>query len=197
LTRAALAEGFTDVARESQRVFRATMNAMARPGSIATLEASLKAPMPLTSGAATLALALCDFETPIWLDSELSNEATRDYLRFHTGAPFVDARAAAAFAFCAAPSGLPDFSEFSLGSLEYPDRSATLIIQVRSLAADRGWRLTGPGIDDASLLEAEPLPTDFVARRQALRPLFPRGLDFIFVAEARIAALPRTTLIEA
>jgi alpha-D-ribose 1-methylphosphonate 5-triphosphate synthase subunit PhnH len=46
-------------------------------------------------------------------------------------------------------------------------------------------------------MEAAPLPADFLARRAALRPLFPRGLDFIFVAEGRAAALPRSTLLEA
>jgi alpha-D-ribose 1-methylphosphonate 5-triphosphate synthase subunit PhnH len=194
---ATLEQGFADLARDSQRVFRATMNAMARPGSIVAVDGALTPPEPLASGAAALALALCDFETPIWLDPALSNEATRDFLRFHTGAPIVAAPGAAAFAFFAGPLALSDLTAFSLGSLEYPDRSTTLIVQVRSLAVGHGWRLTGPGIDGETLLEAEPLPRDFVERRRALRPLFPRGLDFIFVAGAGLAALPRTILIEA
>ena len=194
---AALSKGFVDLARDSQRVFRAAMNAMARPGSIVAIDAALTPPEPLAPGAAALALALCDFETPIWLDPALSNEATQDFLRFHTGAPIVPAPANAAFAFFAGPLGATDFTEFSLGSLEYPDRSTTLIVQLRSLAGGLGWRLSGPGIDGKALLEVSPLPEDFVSRRHALRGSFPRGLDFFFVAEARLAALPRSTLIEA
>lgn len=193
----ALEQGFADLARDSQRVFRAAMNAMARPGSIVAIDAALAAPDPLAPGAAALALSLCDFETPVWLDPALSNDATRDYLRFHTGATIVAAPAKAAFAFFVGLLGDFDLAAFSLGSLEYPDRSATLIVQVRSLAAGRGWRLTGPGIEGEAFLEADPLPKDFVERRHALRPLFPRGLDFIFVAQTHIAALPRTVLIEA
>jgi alpha-D-ribose 1-methylphosphonate 5-triphosphate synthase subunit PhnH len=193
----ALEEGFADLARDSQRVFRAAMNAMARPGSIAAIDAALQAPEPLAPAAAALALSLCDFETPVWLDPALSGEAVHDFLRFHTGAPIVAAPDKAAFAFFAGPFDFPDLSAFSLGSLEYPDRSATLIVQVRSLAAGRGWRLSGPGIDGEALLEVGPLPENFVARREALRPLFPCGLDFIFVAETRLAALPRSTRIEA
>jgi alpha-D-ribose 1-methylphosphonate 5-triphosphate synthase subunit PhnH len=193
---ATLEQGFADLARDSQRVFRAAMNAMARPGSIVTIDAALAAPEPLAPGAAALALSLCDFETPIWLDPALSNAATRDYLRFYTGAPIVEAPGKAAFAFFAGPLSLPNLAAFSLGSLEYPDRSATLIVQVRSLVAGRGWRMTGPGIDGQALLEVDPLPRDFVEHRHALRPLFPRGLDFIFVAKADAAALPRTILIE-
>ena len=189
--------GFADLARDSQRVFRAAMNAMSRPGSIVAVDVALSPPEPLAPGAAALALSLCDFETPVWLDPALSNVATRNYLRFHTGAPIIETPAKAAFAFFSDPFGLPDFDAFSLGSLEYPDRSATLVVQVRDLADDRGWRLTGPGIDGEALLEAGPLPKDFVARRGDLHSLFPRGLDFIFVAETRAAALPRTTLIEA
>jgi alpha-D-ribose 1-methylphosphonate 5-triphosphate synthase subunit PhnH len=193
---AVLENGFADLARDSQRVFRAAMTAMSRPGSIVEIDVALLPPAPLTPGSAALALALCDFETPVWLDPALSTEATRDYLRFHTGAPIVDAPAKAAFAFFADPLGLPDLNAFSLGSLEYPDRSATLILQVRSLSANPGWRLTGPGIDGEAALEAASLPTDFVERRRAVQALFPRGLDFIFVAQQRIAALPRTTGIE-
>ena len=66
--------------------------------------------------------------------------------------------------------------------------------------ADRDRRLAaGAGVvyAGAAMLAPALLPRDFVARRAALRPLFPRGLDFIFVADARAAALPRTTSIEA
>lgn len=190
-------KGFADLARDSQRVFRAVMNAMARPGSIVDIDAGLTPPEPLTAGAAALALALFDFETPLWLDAAMSNEAARDYLRFHTGAPIVAAPERAAFALLASPLGLPDLNSFSLGSLEYPDRSTTLIVQVRDLATDGSWRLSGPGVDGEAPFETAPLPRDFIARRAALRPLFPRGVDFIFVANGRAAALPRTTLIEA
>jgi alpha-D-ribose 1-methylphosphonate 5-triphosphate synthase subunit PhnH len=190
-------KGFADLARDSQRVFRAAMNAMARPGSIVDVDAGLAPPEPLTAGAAALALALCDYETPLWRDAAMSNDATRDYLRFHTGAPIVAASEKAAFALVASSLGLPDLNGFSLGSLEYPDASTTLIVQVRSFTSGEGWRLRGPGIDGETLFEAAPLPGDFIARRAALLQLFPRGLDFLFVADGRAAALPRTTLIEA
>jgi len=194
---AALEPGFADPARDSQRVFRAVMNAMARPGAVVALDAGLTPPDPLAPGAAALALALCDFETPVWLDPALANPETLAWLRFHTGAPVVAAPDKAAFAFVASPLGLPDLEAFALGTPEYPDRSTTVIVQVRSLDAGAGWRLSGPGIDGAAMLAPALLPRDFVARRAALRPLFPRGLDFIFVADARAAALPRTTSIEA
>ena len=91
------------------------------------------APEPLAPGAAALALSLCDFETPLWLDPALSTEAVRDYLRFHTGAPIV-AAAEPPSPFSRGRSRGLDLAAFSLGSLEYPDRSATLIVQLRSLA---------------------------------------------------------------
>jgi len=193
---AALEPGFADPARDSQRVFRAVMNAMARPGAVVALDAGLTPPDPLAPGAAALALALCDFETPVWLDPALANPETLAWLRFHTGAPVVSAPDEAAFAFAASPLGLPAFEAFALGSPDYPDRSTTLIVQVRSLDAGAGWRLSGPGIERVATMAPAPLPRDFVARRAALRPLFPRGLDFVFVAEQLAAALPRTTVIE-
>ena len=194
---ARLETGFADAARDSQRVFRAIMTAMARPGTVVALDAGLAPPDPLAPGTAALALALCDFETPVWLDPALANPEAVAWLRFHTGAPVVEAPGKAAFAFAASPLGLPDLEAFALGSPEYPDRSTTVIVQLRSLDAGAGWRLDRPGIESAATLAPAPLPRDFVARRAALRPLFPRGLDFVFVVERQAAALPRTTVIEA
>ena len=45
----------------------------------------VQAPGRMAPAATAIALALCDFETPIWLDDALSaDEAIVRYLRFHT-----------------------------------------------------------------------------------------------------------------
>ena len=190
--------GFDDASRGSQSVFRAAMDAMARPGTIGRLRNRLTVPPPLSAEAAALALTLCDYETPLWIDEALASAPeVADYLRFHTGAAIVGAQRDAAFALVSDPSGLPDLGSFGLGALDYPDRSTTLIVQVQRLDDRFGWRLTGPGIAGQARLWVEPMPPHFVAQRQALGLLFPRGMDIFFVAEARLAGLPRTTRVEA
>lgn len=57
--------------------------------------------------------------------------------------------------------------------------------------------LSGPGIRDQLCLDVNGLPERFWAERRELAELFPRGLDVVFTAGDRIAALPRSTRIAA
>ena len=70
------------------------------------------------------------------------------------------------------------------------------IIFTRRLGEAGTLRLTGPGIEDSSRLGITGLKPGFWAERAALAPLFPRGLDLILTCGDRLAALPRTTIIE-
>lgn len=193
-----LMRGFADPSRDSQALFRAVMNAMAQPGEVLPLPALPTAPAPLTPELASIALALCDFETPVWLDARLAaSDAVPAYLRFHTAAPIVSAAEAASFAFCVEPDALPDLDRFALGTIDYPDRSTTLVIAVRTLVSGEGRRFTGPGIDGHVRFRAEPVPDRLLTQRAALARIYPRGLDIVFCAPGCVAALPRSTRMEA
>jgi len=95
---------------------------------------------------------------------------------------------------------LPPLDAFDLGSDEYPDRSATLVVEVAGLAAGKSGgtalTLSGPGIAGSAALTVDRLPDGFQAQRTALAPLFPRGLDVVLTCGDRLAALPRTTRAE-
>lgn len=189
--------GFSDAVSQSQAIFHAAMMALARPGIAQPLDIDVRPPAPLPAGLAALALALCDFETTIWLDEALSQTSeVADYLRFHSGARPVSDPAQAQFALIGAPMDLRPFTDFAQGTLDYPDRSTTLIIGVDSLASNPQFRLTGPGIDGTAGLGISPLPHDFAARIRANHLLFPRGVDLLFVAGDRIVGLPRSTKLE-
>jgi alpha-D-ribose 1-methylphosphonate 5-triphosphate synthase subunit PhnH len=188
-----LAPAFADPVRESQAVFRSVMDAMARPGTIVATGGLAQAPQPLGLAAAAVALTLIDYETPVWLDPALaqSPEVTA-WLRFHTGAPLTDDPRQAAFGFIADPPRTPPFEAFSQGSMEYPDRAATLVLQVERLSGNAGFCLSGPGVRGSRALTASPLPADFAARTRANRALFPRGLDIILASATMVVALPRS-----
>ena len=95
------------------------------------------------------------------------------------------------FAIIADPRNAPDFSRFSLGSEDYPDRSTTIILQIEGFSG-RTMTFEGPGIDGARTLAARSLPDDFAERLSANRELFPRGVDLILTAGEELAALPRS-----
>ena len=180
-----------DSAFASQAAFRAVMECFARPGEIRTLD-GVAAPAPLAPATAALIQSLADYETPIWLDPPLANvPAVGEWIRFRTGAPLVKDMRGAAFALIGSPSDMPEFSEFALGTEEYPDRSTTLIMQIERFAG-HAITIEGPGIKAARRLAAEPLPDDFATRLTANRELFPRGIDLVLVAGEQVMALPRS-----
>jgi alpha-D-ribose 1-methylphosphonate 5-triphosphate synthase subunit PhnH len=200
---ARLAPGLADPVHGAQSVFRAVLDAMARPGRVAAVPESVLAdapPAPLGRAAASVLLTLCDIDTPLWLDRR-TRDGAADYLRFHCGAPLLDDPSTARFAMAVEAGALPPLDAFGLGSDEYPDRSATLVVEVAGLAAAGRLRgtalaLSGPGIAGTVGLTIEGLPSEFWAQRAALAPLFPRGLDVVLTCGGRLAALPRTTRAE-
>jgi alpha-D-ribose 1-methylphosphonate 5-triphosphate synthase subunit PhnH len=192
-----LLPGFSDPALDSQRVFRAVLEALARPGTIVELPVHLAPPSPLDPATAAIALALVDYETPLWLDHATDTEAVAQYLRFHCGCPLTTDPGKAAFALVADAAAMPPLSAFNAGSDEFPDQSTTLIIQVPTLTAGEGWELTGPGIRDSVRLAASSFPKGFNCWIAENHDLFPRGVDLIFASGRLIAGLPRSTQLEA
>ena len=184
-----------DPARRSQAAFRAIMTAMSHPGRIERIETT-DDDNPLPGCMADVALALCDFETPVWLDVALDRAPVVDWFRFQTGAPLVEEPVRAAFAFVADAAEIPRLNDLAQGVDAYPDRSTTLIVAVERLSDDAGMSLVGPGVNGAARLDIGRARSGLFAERSALHEIFPRGVDLIFVCGDRIAALPRTTLVE-
>lgn len=179
----ALQGGFDDPAPQSALAFRAIMEAMARPGQIREI-AGTTPPAPLSQAAATVVLTLCDPETPIYLAGEHDTPAVREWIAFHSGAPFSGAEDCA-FA-VGVWSALTPLHRFPVGSAEYPDRSATLIVETPALTRT-GATLKGPGIKSEITLS---LPDR--AAFQMNTTQFPLGVDFILTSGAQLAALPRS-----
>ena len=179
-----LSGGFTDPATQSAHAFRSVMEAMARPGTVQDIFGA-SPPAPLSPAVGAVLLTLCDTETPIYLAGAADCDAVKVWLAFHTGAPFAGP-SHCMFA-VGAWDALAPLSAYPVGTSEYPDRSATLIVECPELVA-AGANLSGPGIKDQAALS---LPEITVF--QSNRALFPLGLDFIFTSGDRLAALPRTT----
>jgi alpha-D-ribose 1-methylphosphonate 5-triphosphate synthase subunit PhnH len=181
---------------DSQRIFRGVLDAMSHPGRVVSLGLEGAAVGPLHAATVAICLALVDFETPLWLDPAGRTPAVTAHLRFHCGCPLVDDPARARFAVVARPAAMPDLDGFDPGTDEYPDRSATIIVQAQGLTAGAGPRLTGPGIAVDARLSADGLPARFWEGLRANHDQFPRGVDVLLTAGAQVAALPRTTRVE-
>jgi alpha-D-ribose 1-methylphosphonate 5-triphosphate synthase subunit PhnH len=183
----ALDGGFTAAPRQSARAFRAALTALSRPGTIVAVEGA-RPPAPLSVAAGVLLLTLCDATTPLHLGASCDTPSLRDWIVFHTGAPLVGA-SEAAFAL-GTWADLAPVSRFSAGRPDYPDRAATLILELPALLP-RGARLTGPGIAAEARLS---LPD--ITAFQANRARFPLGFDTFLTAGNQLAGLPRSTQVE-
>lgn len=184
----ALEGGFAEAPVQSARAFREILEAMARPGTIRRV-AGASPPAPLSTAAGVALLTLCDPTTPLHLAGPADCPAVRDWVAFHIGAPTVAAEEAD-FA-VGTWDALQPVSRFRIGRPDYPDRSATLIIE-RDRLVNHGPVLTGPGIETATWLN---LPE--TAAFRANRALFPLGFDTLFTAGDRVVGLPRSTRVEA
>lgn len=189
----ALPTGLPDPVLNSQTLYRAVLDAFSRPGTVQTLPVLPPPPEPLTASAGAVLLALADLDAPVWLDDTLRSGATADWLRFHSGAPVVEAAEAATFAVVSAAETLETLDRFALGTPEYPDRAATVIVQVTGFTGGPAATLRGPGIRDSQRLTIPGLPASFWHAREANGALFPQGVDILFAGPDAIAGLPRTT----
>ncbi len=189
--------GFVDPVFNAQTVFRAVMDAMARPGSVQPLPAFARPPAPLSATAGAIALSLCDHDTPLWLDfALLASSAVKAWLGFHAGAPLANTPADAHFALIANPAEMAALDGFSQGTQDYPDRSTTLILEVSDLSSGNPLLLEGPGIETSTTIAPAQMPRHFVEQWKQNSQRFPRGVDIILAAPDSIACLPRTTRIK-
>jgi alpha-D-ribose 1-methylphosphonate 5-triphosphate synthase subunit PhnH len=159
------------------------------------LDVGLVAPEPLHPASAAVALALLDFETPLWTDLPFNSEGV-DWIRFHCGCPLAEEPAACRFALITGDPNRMPLGQFNRGTDESPEDSSTLIIQVGGLAFGKGRKLTGPGIEEEHFLEVEGMPEGFWRTWKANYSRYPLGVDLILTAGEVLAALPRTTLVE-
>lgn len=182
--------GFASPVLDAQASFRTLMHALAYPGRAGTLPEAAEAPAGWPPGLAVAALTLLDADTPVWLDETARSAGAAAFLRFHAGAPIVDAPADAAFAILLAPETAP-YDMFRIGVDEYPDRSATLLIGLDALSGGARKRLAGPGIE--TVAEIAP-PDALMAFWDAWRrnhALYPLGFDAFLFADRQVIGMPR------
>ncbi|GAB3779331.1 phosphonate C-P lyase system protein PhnH [Dyella agri] len=177
---------------DSQRTFRELLQAMARPAVPRELPVLPPSPAPIAPAAMAIVLTLCDATTSVWLQ-QAEEEAVR-HVRFHAGLKLAEQPRHADFALITDPVSMPPLDAFALGDPRYPDRSASLVIQVAAIrAGDSGHRFSGPGIRDTATVAIDELPADFWQQRTALAAQLPLGIDLYLVAGQQVLALPRTT----
>lgn len=191
--------GFDDPTFGSQAVFRLALQALSLPGRVIGLPPVAQLPMQGQPAGALLLLALLDSDCPVWLSDSLAGSDAEAWLRFHTGCRVLHDPGKARFLWLAAGDPWPALSELDVGTDEYPDQSATCVMEVHGFGGANGSNLglRGPGISGELSLNVSGLPSDFSDQWGANHNAFPRGVDVFLCSGAQVVGLPRSTSAKA
>lgn len=194
-----MAPGFADATADSQAVFRSALDAMARPGTPVGISAASLVSLSVNTCAASASvlLALLDQDCTLWLSPTLANGSAAAWLRFHTGCRVEQDCSKADFVWAASIAELPPLQRLRQGSAEYPDQSATCVVEVT------GWRtaaasdfdavsLRGPGVRDVLTLAVDGMDAGFVQQHHAMQAHAPCGVDMFFCAGDAVLGFPRS-----
>ncbi len=163
----------------SRETFLALMWAFSYPGRMYTL--------PSEDAFALIGDALLDLETSFYTpDPDLNRALLR------TGArALLPESAAYHFYLAMTPQMLNDVKRASIGTMQYPDEAATLVIGC-GLGRGEVYELAGPGVNGQLTMQAAGLPADFWTLRANRYPL---GWDVLLVEGGRVIGLPRSTTV--
>jgi alpha-D-ribose 1-methylphosphonate 5-triphosphate synthase subunit PhnH len=183
----------------SRQVFRAVLDALARPGQPARL--------PVHSGGAAAArppaallplLALADLGTGIHvLDHQDAPASWVDALATATSAPAVGLERARLVG-ALRPITPAEVGALHRGTALAPEEAALLTVAVTDLAGGPArWVLSGPGVPGRRAISPSGVPAGFLAARASAVHRYPTGIDVLLVApDGRLLGLPRSTSIE-
>ena len=100
------------------------------------------------------------------------------------------------FALIADPAAGPKLTAFDGGSVDYPDRSATVIMEASRFLSGGEIGFSGPGIPTRRYLTIEGLPAGFIADWASNHAQFPCGVDILLTCGDLLLGLPRSTALE-
>ncbi len=193
---AELKPGLADPVHDSQHIFRALLTALAHPGRPMTLPGDVAGPEPLDPATTAAALTLLDYDTPLWIDWIADTPPLRAYLKFHCGCPIVERSQDAAFGLVTDPENMPRLALFAQGHDQYPDSSASLLVQLPSLDNGPAVSLTGPGIRETATIRPAGLPDWFWNDWRLNAAQFPLGVDIFLTCGRTVIGLPRSIRAE-
>ncbi|MEA3325519.1 MAG: phosphonate C-P lyase system protein PhnH [Euryarchaeota archaeon] len=185
-----------DVVFDSQRIFRSLLDAMENPGHIITLPEIDIEPPAANSHPLLLLMTLLDHEVSFCVMGGAQTQVT-EYLKTNTGSK--ESRLENSdFILVYGGSSHGLIQGARVGTLEYPDESATVIYDIDSIGDGRGdilLELSGPGIADKCIIGASGIEQNEIGDILAMQD-YPLGLDLIFSDNAgRIVCIPRSTTV--
>lgn len=188
-----------DETQDGQEAFRVFLDSMTRPGQLRRLDTAKLAPPAGLAGAGAL-LGLCLLDSEVAFHCAGFTPEVSEYLRCNTNSRVAPAQDAD-FVFLADSSNLDELAVAKTGDPEYPELSATVVLQVRELSEEPmadclRVAVSGPGVDGVRSFSVAGLGTAFLTLLRRTNEEFPLGLDLILTCGDAVLSLPRSQRLE-
>ncbi|MDO4198905.1 MAG: phosphonate C-P lyase system protein PhnH [Erysipelotrichaceae bacterium] len=172
---------------DGQKVYRKLLEALSNPGRKVSLKDEASK-FDNTSVRLAMAMTLLDNEVTFYTDG---NEALRNEVELLTNAKHA-ALSSADFIFVKNEYELEEaFNSAKTGTLEDPQKSATLIISCEGLNNEKTY-LKGPGIKDVQEFDLPSIVKKAVKRYTSLNIEYPMGMDMFFITDNyEVIGIPR------
>jgi alpha-D-ribose 1-methylphosphonate 5-triphosphate synthase subunit PhnH len=191
----------------TQQTFRRILDAMARPGKVQTMTADqqiVAASLGRQAGYLMgIARTLLDVEVTFCIRAEMEKEnGLAELIPLYTNSAAAPA-ATADFIFMNGADDPAVLKDLYRGSLEFPDRGATVVIAVSYVCSERPYEseggltlaISGPGVNGERLLYTGGLRRAQVAALNEVNQEFPLGIDLIIIAGDKLACIPRSSAV--
>lgn len=176
----------------AQRIFRALLDALARPGTVRSLPVAAAGELP---AALLPVLALADLDTPTCVLGGPDAGGWAGAVATATTAPPAPL-AAARLITALRPMSAEELAAAPRGSAAAPEEGALIVLAVAGLTGGPPLRLAGPGVAGEHTVTPRDLPAPLLAARRAAVACFPAGVDLVLVAaDGQLMGLPRSTSI--
>lgn len=184
----------TPTAAAEQAVFRALLDCMSRPGTVAELQHT--GPVEDEwAGVVAVMQTLLDHEVTFALLAE-DDSAVRETILRRTGSRTA-VPTDAEYLVADAGNLLAAIEQANEGDLDYPEQGATVVARCPAVGdGELTVHLSGPGIRDHSHLSLGGLTADVFKALMRKNSSFPLGIDMVLVGDNnRVSCLPRTTTV--
>ncbi|MFD6160907.1 phosphonate C-P lyase system protein PhnH [Nocardia sp. NPDC060256] len=172
---------------QTQRVFRAVLDAFARPGIAVTLPQTDFPPALLP------VLSLADLETGIHL---LEDEGWDTVVAVATSAPAATLQTAK-YVTALRPLTATELGDVAVGTALSPESGATVICAVGALSGGTSVRLTGPGVRAPIEFAPAGIDSELWVVRERLVAGFPAGIDLLLIdSDGGLVGIPRSTVVD-
>ncbi len=193
-------ESHYDEVFDAQLHFRIILDAMAKPGIIKTIDGvKINPPQGIHHASSLIGFALLNADT-CFSSVQLNQKEIAEYLLLNTGAPFVT-EASADFIFMDGMQPAELIASIKFGTLEYPENSATIIIDVEEISdsmneGSLSLILSGPGIENQHRVFIKGMGEQIISFRSEVNAEYPLGIDMILTdLNNRMICIPRTSKI--